>query len=214
MKTIALLGGTFDPIHLGHLGFAHAVLDQKIADEIRFMIAYKPIHREQPKAAPNDRFQMLSLAIENIPGFEIEPYEFQQQKPMATVQTLQHLRTLYSDASLCLMIGMDQFAAFHEWHEWQRIPTLAHLIVAERPEAQWPDSGPMASEITKRLTQNPEDLRNQPAGCILGLNMPMIDISATAIRMMLQTGKTPKNALPAEVADYIVQQNLYNERNQ
>ena len=132
---LAVLGGTFDPIHYGHLRPAREAFDTLRLDELRFIPAARPPHRPPPVAGADQRLQMVELAIRGLPGFRVDDRELRRPGWSYTVLTLETLRAELGGIPLCLLIGMDQFIGFESWHRWQDIPGLAHLVVLNRPGA-------------------------------------------------------------------------------
>lgn len=207
---IGILGGTFDPIHNGHLRPALEVLEALGLTEVRFIPSRRPPHREQPAATVAQRLAMLELAIADQPGFRIDDRELRRDGPSYMVDTLRSLRTqLGEDCSLCLILGTDAFDGLQSWHRWQEIPELVHLVVLHRPGAGLPLSQVLGDLVGQRKLHHAQDLRVRPAGGILFQPVTQLDISATAIRAQLAAGNSPRYLLPETVWAYIRDQDLY-----
>lgn len=209
MSVRALFGGTFDPIHLGHLKTALALIDELQIDALHLMPNSVPPHRQQPQASAEQRLQMVKLACDNFRQLVPEPYELTADGPSYTAKTLTHFKQTYPNDTLLFVMGMDSLVSLDSWHQWQQLTTLAHLVVMPR-------SGYSLSQASAKLTQfieqhscdSPELLRQRPHGCIYLAKTPRVDISATAIREQL-TEQQRHDALPQTVANYIQQQQLY-----
>ena len=181
---IALLGGTFDPVHYGHLRFADAVRRALGLSEVRIVPARDPPHRGSPKASAADRLAMLRLAVNEFPGLVVDDRELRRAGKSYTVDTLTDLRRDYPDQPLLLLLGADAFRGLPTWHRWRELFDLAHLVVVERPgvnlEAALP--APLRAIWHERLVADPAILLARPAGAILMQRIAPLDVSATAIR--------------------------------
>lgn len=208
-----LLGGTFDPVHEGHLALARtaaAAFDARV----RLLPAAVPPHRSAPLASAAQRVDMLRLAIAADPALQLDTRELQRAGPSYTVDTLTLLREeLGPTAALGLLLGADAFLGLPSWNRWLQIPELAHLVVVTRPGSRL-DLLPAALEAAckGRWTRRRERLRTTPAGCVHQLEMPPHPASATAIRSALQDGGAPVQGLPAAVLRYIGEHGLYGSR--
>jgi nicotinate-nucleotide adenylyltransferase len=208
---IGVFGGTFDPIHYGHLRPAREAYAALGLAELRFIPAGQPPHRHAPQASAEDRLAMLRLAIAGEPGFVADERELGRGGPSYTVPTLESLRAeLGSETPLCLLIGADAFAELETWHRWQRLPELAHFAVLRRPgcvvgdnPASWPDWA------RARTCRDAAGLARAPAGRVMFVNVSAQDISATRIRARIARGESPADSLPAPVWQYIRAQRLY-----
>ena len=209
---IAVLGGTFDPVHFGHLRVALEVRERLSCTEVRFVPCSTPPHRPPPVASVEQRLEMLRLATLATSEFIVDQRELGRAGPSYTVDTLASLRDECGTMPLVLIIGMDAFAALDTWHEWRRLTEYAHLIVVERPGASCPDAGPIAAVLRERLTTDPVDLHGAPAGRILLCSTTQLDISATAIRAMVAADRSPRYLIPDVVFDYIRKEQLYVKR--
>ncbi|MFI3187531.1 MAG: nicotinate-nucleotide adenylyltransferase [Methylococcaceae bacterium] len=208
---IGIFGGTFDPVHYGHLRSALEVKDSFGLDEVRLIPCANPPHRELPAVTAAMRLQMLELAIKNQPGLTIDTRELDRHTlseltPSYMVDTLKSLRQDFKDESLLLFIGSDAFEHLTGWHQWQQLFDYAHLVVLTRPgfEIQGLDDF-----FRARLAKNIKALAQQPAGKLFFSAVTQLDISATAIRSMIAKKQNPGFLLPDAVIEYIKQHRLY-----
>lgn len=209
MKPIGILGGTFDPIHNGHLRLALEVYERLGLAEVRLIPLHQPPHREGPAAGDALRLEMVQAATAGVPGLTVDDRELQRGGISYTVETLASMREEFGDTPLCLILGMDAFRGLPQWHLWERLPELTHLVIAGRPSAVPPGEGPAARLLTERGTDDPAALGSQPAGRILLIPVPLLDISASGIRGMLAAGRNPRYLLPDAVLDVIRRHRLY-----
>lgn len=203
---IGIFGGTFDPVHYGHLRAAHAARQQLALTELYFIPAFQPPHRPPPQASAEHRLAMLVLAVRDFPGLRVDDREIRRAGPSYTVLTLESLRAEVGDTSLCLLIGADQFHSFETWHRWQEIPDLAHLVVLDRPGMQ---AGRVPAWAHGRVCSDFQTLRAAPAGRLAFLSVSPQDISATRIRAALSRGESVQGMLPAAVLAYIATNRIY-----
>lgn len=215
LKPIGLFGGTFDPIHYGHLRLAQELATGLGLEEVRFVPAGRPPHRESPAVSAQQRLEMARLAIAGNPLFTLDAREILQEAPSYTVDTLAELRRELGNAQpLCLFMGADAFLGLATWHRWQELFGLAHIVVAHRPgfpQAGWAESMPatLRQEFAQRLQPDARTLREAPHGAILAQVITALDISASHIRMSLRAGISPRYLLPDAVLDYIQTHRLY-----
>jgi len=206
---IAVFGGTFDPVHYGHLRSAYELAEVLSCDDLRFLPCRNPALKSPATATDGQRLAMLEAAVAGYPQFSVDDRELHRDGPSYTVDTLEELRGLQRAAPLCLIVGMDAWADFARWHRWQDILGLAHIVVAKRPGAAAPgnlhdDVMQIAEEVT-----NPADLHNSPAGCIYVHEVTQLEISSSEIRAMLQQGIAPDFLLPPAVAALIESSGCY-----
>jgi nicotinate-nucleotide adenylyltransferase len=206
MRPLGLFGGTFDPIHYGHLRPAQEVLQALSLDEIRFIPAALPPHRPAPVASADQRLRMLQLAVAEFPRFSVDDREIRRGGPSYTVPTLESLRAEMGDRSLCLILGLDAFLGLETWHRWREIPELAHLVVLTRPG--WALDG-LSEWAAGRQCADGKSLALSPAGRLFFLAASPQNISATGIRAALARGQTVQGLLPQAVQGFICQNNLY-----
>ncbi|HEC29176.1 MAG TPA: nicotinate-nucleotide adenylyltransferase [Gammaproteobacteria bacterium] len=200
-----LFGGTFDPVHFGHLRPALEVCQDLDLHEVRWIPGGQPPHRETPLAETVHRLNMLRLAVQDIDRFTVDIRETERAGPSYTVDTLISLRKEMPGSSLALILGQDAFNGLPGWHRWQEILELAHVIVCARPGSILPQTGELAGRQTDDFT----GLEEQTHGLVYTHPVTQLSISATAIRALIMQGKTPRYLLPAPVCDYIDKNGLY-----
>jgi nicotinate-nucleotide adenylyltransferase len=207
---IGILGGTFDPIHNGHLRLAREALAQLHLTEVRIIPTGQPAHRDAPVASIADRLEMTSLAVAYKPGLVLDDREIRRQGVCYTVDTLTELRAeLGTEMGLCLLLGADAFLGLATWHDWRRLFDLAHIVIALRP-GNLLDSTMMDAELTAQWQQRKViQLPEAPAGSIMEFAMTPMDISASRIREFLSREQSVQGMLPYTVLNYIFQQHLY-----
>lgn len=208
-KLMGLLGGTFDPIHHGHLRLAIEVYERLDLAEVRFIPAAQPPLREQPRVHAPLRLDMVQRAIAGVAGLCVDDRELQRPGPSYMVDTLQSLRTEYSTQPLGLILGMDAFLKLPQWYQWEKLITLAHLLVVHRPGQILPEIHGMNNFLNTHRVHHSEELVKQRDGFIFIVEIPALDISATQIRRLLASGKNPRYLLPSAVLEMIYQHKLY-----
>lgn len=212
---VGVLGGTFDPIHFGHLRLAQELAHTLKLTQVRFVPSGTPPHRATPAATTAQRVAMARVAVAVNPLFAVDERETRRTGPAYTFDTLTELRAeLGATSALVLLLGADAFLEFATWHRWHELFGLAHVAVAHRPGfpvERWRDSmpQPLAREYAARIMQQPLAVHLAPAGGIVVMPITALDISATAIRELMRTGGSPRYLLPDPVLDYIQAQNLY-----
>ena len=203
-KLIGIYGGTFDPIHYGHLRPALDIMQQCGLDEVRFIPNRIPPHRDTPVLSDHQRAELVQLAIADTPGFILDERELQRDGPSYMVDTLESLHEEFPADTLCLIMGMDAFNGLPQWHRWQTILNLCHLIVTTRPGAEMADFARQAA-ISTQISHNPECLKSGIAGQILLQSVTQLDISASQIRKLLSTGRSTQYLLPEALREKLEQ---------
>jgi nicotinate-nucleotide adenylyltransferase len=201
---IGILGGTFDPVHYGHLRPALEVMQALSLDHVRFIPNQIPPHRETPWLDADTRKTLLQLALADTPGFVLDERELQRAGPSYMVDTLESLRTDFPDTTLCLIIGMDAFADLPSWHRWQEILQYCHLVVTTRPGFDWPTT-PALAALAGRRVESAAELHEAVAGKILLQCTTLLEISASTIRQQIQKGQSIRFLLPEAVNQYLVE---------
>lgn len=210
-KLIGILGGTFDPIHYGHLQVAHTLYQKLPFAQIQFIPCGIPPHREKPQASSADRLAMTQLAIADHPGFFANDIEIKKTTPSYTIETLQALQPSFPDNIICLILSTEAFAKLNTWHQWEKIFTYCHLIVVNRMDYELPQAPWLKKLLSLRQIKDPADLVTTPVGKILFQSADNVPISATHIRRQLANGDITRIAslIPATVLEYIQQHHLY-----
>jgi len=212
---LGLLGGTFDPVHYGHLRLADDVRAALALPEVRLIPAGDPPHRSAPHASAADRLAMLDLARVEFPGLVVDAREMHRSGKSYTVLTLEELRAEDSRRPLLWIIGADSLLGLPEWHRWRELFDLAHLVVAERPGVSLDPALPAAlvPEWKARLVSDPAPLRQQPFGAIYRQLVTPQPISASAIRAAIarrgDSVAAVRGLLPDGVLAYIGRHGLY-----
>lgn len=215
VKPVGLLGGTFDPIHYGHLRLAEEMGELLGLEEVRILPAGRPPHRGQPRVAAQHRLAMARLAVAGNPRFVLDEREIHKASPSYSVETLTALRgELPAGTPLILFMGADAFMGLTTWHRWQDLLDLAHLAVAHRPgftSAVWEDAmpEPLRRLLATRRCEQAAELSEKPAGLIHLHTITQLDISASQIRERALRGRSLRYLLPDSVIDYIQENHLY-----
>lgn len=208
---IGILGGTFDPVHRGHLQLAQDAMRALGLDALRCIPAGQPPHREQPVAPPADRLAMAQLAMRAAPGCAVDDAEISQSGPSWTIRTLERLRTELPDSALVLIVGADAFLGLSSWHRWEELLHFAHIAVANRPGHSLDEQAmpPALATIWRQHQADEGGLREEVAGRVVSFTITPCPVSATAIRQALRQGRPISDQVPPAVEDYIHQHHLY-----
>ena len=209
-KPVGILGGTFDPVHHGHLRLALECRQRLDLAEVRIIPVHTPPHRVVPVAAPGQRLRMVELAAGGSPDLAADDLEIRRGGPSYTVDTLRALRAALGERPVCLILGIDAFRLLHQWRQWTALLELVHLIVAQRPGADEEVREPALRDMldTRGIT-DPARLGAAMAGSVLRLEIPRLDISASQVRRLLAAGHSARYLLPDAVLGYIEEQGLY-----
>lgn len=209
---IGIFGGTFDPVHLGHIKPALDVMQRLALDELRFIPCSIPAHRELPIASTQQRLSMLHAALDGYENCIIDDRELNRQGVSYMVDTLQSLHEELNESTLCLIIGMDAFYGLNKWHQWQRLFELANCVVTYRPgsdfnlETLHPD---LVKVVNQRRVDSEELFSKKDRGAILFMPVTQLDISATDIRQKIKQQQSINELVPTAVNEIIQQQQLY-----
>ncbi|HEY7872538.1 MAG TPA: nicotinate-nucleotide adenylyltransferase [Rudaea sp.] len=196
MKPIAILGGTFDPVQIGHLRVALEA-SEALDAPVRLMPAHVPPHRPAPAASAAQRVAMLRAALAGQDRLQLDTRELDRSEPSYTVDTLRQMRNEFGEAqSLILLLGADAFVGLPTWHRWRELFELSHVVVMTRPghDARLPVE--LATEIVPRRTASAAELRALPAGKLLDLPVTPLEISASRVRALLAAGRDPRWLVP------------------
>ena len=208
-RRVGIYGGSFDPVHFGHLRPALEVAEQLALDAVHLIPLHVAVHRDQPRASASQRLAMLRAAVAGQPRLLADDREVRRGRASYMVDTLRDFRDGMPGASLSLILGADAFAHFASWRAPEEIMRLAHLVVMRRPGADRAWTAPLRDWVAAREIRDPNTLRDTPAGHILFVEVTQLDISSTAIRALLRAGRSPAYLLPSAVSAMIEEQALY-----
>ncbi|MGL6028191.1 MAG: nicotinate-nucleotide adenylyltransferase [Legionella sp.] len=210
MISIAIFGGTFDPVHNGHIQTSLAIQAHCDFDQYYFLPCKLPVHKAPSLASNPQRVDMLELALNELPQFAIDLREIERSSPSYMIETLTSIRQQYPDAALTLIMGYDTFCSLPLWFEWQQLIKLAHLLIINRGQAQHVELAQELQQLLKHhQTHDKVDLINKHSGFIYLFNAGDYAISSTEIRTGLKQQQQITQMLPAAVYDYIKKWNLY-----
>lgn len=206
---ICILGGTFDPVHFGHLRPALEVQQALGIDCLHLLPARLPPHRDAPQLTGRQRLALLQLAVAGEAGLAIDDRELRREGPSYMVDTLLSLREEIGEQPLCLALGMDAFTGLESWHRWEQISDLCHLVVMQRPGNHWPGQGALRQLLVQSRVDGVDALHTRPAGCVYAVPVTQLSISSTRIRELLAAGRSPRYLLPDTVIERIMQEKWY-----
>lgn len=210
MTAVGIFGGTFDPVHIGHLRTCVELRQHLDLSAVHLVPCATPPHRGQPFASARQRLAMLRAAIVDEPGLQADDRELHRQGPSYTIDTLAELRAEIGEkVPLLLCVGMDSLVHLDSWHCWQELTDIAHLVVVARPGWQRPTAGNVARWLADKLTDAGERLQEVPCGRVLIRDMTLLPISSSALRGELQAGRSVRYLVPDAVLQYIDQHRLY-----
>ncbi len=212
MRPLGIFGGTFDPIHFGHLRSAFELRQALELQQVRLIPCGIPPHREPPVAAGSHRLAMLQTAVDGVRGLAVDDRELKRTGPSYTADTLLSLRQDYPQTPLCLIMGADAFASLNRWYRWETLLENAHIIVAFRPGVPLPERGPVAEALAARRVTSGSELRRDAAGAILPWQVTQLEISSSEIRAMVGKGQSPRFLMPESVWELIRRRRLYHDQ--
>ncbi|MFO7787047.1 MAG: nicotinate-nucleotide adenylyltransferase [Halospina sp.] len=205
-----MLGGTFDPVHNGHLRMAVELHERLEGARIRLMPCHRPPHRDQPGAEGGTRLGMLQDAVAEEPGLMVDSRELDQDRVSYTGETLQQLRSeLGAEAPLAMVVGTDAFNTFDQWRGWMQLPEFAHIIVVNRPGFPLAPPDPVAAMLQERRAEDAAALQLSASGSILVMELPLLEIAATEIRNRAAAGRSIRYLVPDAVWRTVRDQGLY-----
>jgi len=208
-RPMGIFGGTFDPIHYGHLRSAFEMLQALRFDEVRFIPCGDPPHRGVTFADAELRFRMVDVAIAGQDGFVSDDRELRRDGLSYSIDTLISLREEFPERSLGLIVGMDAFLGLPQWYRWDEILDFAHIVVAHRPGWKAPDLGPLGDLITEHGTHRVDDLHETTHGRIHIHAVTQLEIASTEIRDLVAAGRDPRFLMPDAVRDVIEETGIY-----
>lgn len=206
---IGVFGGTFDPVHYGHLRTAYEVLQALRLREVRFVPAGDPPHRDPPRVDAARRLELVRAATADQPGFVVDDREVRRTGPSYTVLTLGELRAEMPATPICLVVGMDAFRGLPTWHRWQELLELAHVVVAPRPGWEAPTQGVLGDLLVSRRAASVEALHERAAGRIFVQPVTQLEISSSELRGLLAAGRDPRYLVPDTVRELVRRTDCY-----
>jgi nicotinate-nucleotide adenylyltransferase len=206
---ICILGGTFDPVHFGHLRPALDVQQALGVDRVHLLPCRIPPHRTLPRLNEQQRLSLLRLAIADEAGLDIDTRELQRAGPSYMVDTLASLRDEIGERPLALALGMDALRGLDRWHRWEEILALCHLVVMQRPGHAWPQGDRLGEQVARRRVSDVQALYGAPSGCVLAVPVTQMAVSSTRVRELLRTGRSARYLLPEAVLEHIMQESWY-----
>lgn len=209
LEPLAFFGGTFDPVHYGHLRCAEEVRQKLGLKNLYLLPAGTPPHRASPQTTTRQRLDMLQLTQAEFPSLKIDDRETRREGPSYMVETLRELREEFPQHPLLLVIGQDAANLLHTWFQWQQLFSLAHIVILTRPSIKIEYRQDVAEQIQQRLLGDPQELLRSQAGGVLQLEVESIDISATKIKKFINQGSSLESMMPPEVIAYINENHLY-----
>ena len=209
VEPIALFGGTFDPVHYGHLRCADEARQKLTLSKLYLLPAGTPAHRDIPQATVRQRLDMLQLACAEFPQLMIDDRETRRSGPSYMVETLRELRVSFPDRPLILLIGQDAANLLHTWFHWEQLFELAHIVILTRPATRTNYEKDLARQMQTRSETDIRKLFESKAGAVLHLEVEPVDVSATGIKHIIRSGGSPGSMLPAAVLEYITGNRLY-----
>lgn len=208
-KRIGILGGTFDPVHIGHLRGALEVAEQFALDELRLIPSARPPHRGTPQVSAEDRLAMVRCAVAGVPPLTVDDRELRRDRPSYTIDTLELLRReLAPDDQLFLVLGWDAFCGLPTWHRWEELLDHCHILVLQRPDIGSEPPESLRNLLAARSVGNPQALCG-PGGNIAFVWQTPLEVSATQIRERLASGRSVRFLVPDAVLAYIHAHGLY-----
>ena len=205
---IGVYGGTFDPVHFGHLRTILEVKEALALQQVRLVPCAQPVHRGQPGATVEQRFSMLQKATEGLSGFVIDPREMVRDKPSYMIETLRSLRKQFLQQPLVLIMGGDAFGDIENWFQWQQLFDYAHIVVMQRPGSQF-ERVNLQPFLLAKLTHKSTDLARLNQGHLYFQTVIQLDISATQIRQKVARHESIDFLLPDNIIKYIADNDLY-----
>ena len=196
---IGIYGGSFDPVHLGHLKTATSLKTELKLDHLFLLPCCEPVHKDGLKYSSNDRLKMLNLALDNFSTLEIDSREILRGGGSYMIDTLHELKQIYKDEPICLIIGMDSFIKIKTWKEWQDFSKLGHLVILQRQGFNLTDSSLDSFHNSKEVNQ----LQLEPNGLLYFSNCPKINISSSDIRSRIDSNQNLDDLLPKSVINYL-----------
>jgi nicotinate-nucleotide adenylyltransferase len=212
-RRIGILGGTFDPVHIGHLRGALEVAEMFELDEVRLVPNFRPPHRETPSSSAQHRLAMVQLAVQDLPSLVVDARELERDKPSYSIDTLESLRSeLAVDDQLFLILGWDAFCGLPGWHRWSELLDHCHVLVMQRPDADSEAPEALRDLLAARSVSDPHAMTGRGGHIAFAWQAPL-EVSATRIRQFLASGRSVRFLVPDAVLAYINAHGLYRASN-
>ncbi|AOE50786.1 nicotinate-nucleotide adenylyltransferase [Kangiella sediminilitoris] len=208
-KMDIILGGTFDPVHFGHLRMTQEMLNRFPDANVSLMPAAYPPHRPEPGATPRQRIEMLERVLKQYPELKVDSRELSRPEPSYSVVTLKEIRREVGNDCLVFLMGADAFAKIDEWYQWQELIELTNILVVGRPSSEIPTAGTVATFYRQHALNDVMQLPSYSHGKVGFCQMPQLDISSSYIREQINQGFSPRFLLPDDILDYMYQHGLY-----
>lgn len=212
--SLALMGGTFDPVHMGHLRSAEEIVSLLGVKTIRLIPSYIPPHRSLPGTSAQQRLNMLQLAVQDNERLKVDDREVRREGRSYSIDTLAEIRREVGDAEpLCFVLGIDAFRLIETWHRWRELTDYAHLVVIDRPEGTESDAPQTVSEALSGWIESrkgePKSLSSTPSGSVCFIGLTQLAVSSTSIREMVAAKQSTRYLLPESVRNFIDENGLY-----
>ena len=196
---IGIYGGSFNPIHLGHLETAISLKAELKLEHLFFVPCCIPVHKDELKFSSAERLQMIKIALERYPSIELDEREIKRGGKSFTIDTLNELKNVYTDSPICLIIGMDSYLSIKSWKDWKKFSQLAHLVVLKREGY----NGENVLLESFQKTSDADQLKSQQNGLLFFSNTPLIEVSSSDIRNKISANQNLDNLLPQNIIDYL-----------
>ena len=208
---LGLMGGAFDPVHIGHLRTAFELHEQLGLSEVRLIPSATPPHRPPHFADADVRLRMLEAAVADLPWCTVDSRELQREGPSWSVLTLEEVRAESGERSVCMILGMDAFLGLPGWHRWQELTGLANIVVARRPGSRAEPGEELARLLAESAAQTPEELHTNATGRVYIQDITQLEISSSAIRAEIAAGREPRYLVPDEILEVIKTTGVYRD---
>jgi nicotinate-nucleotide adenylyltransferase len=207
---IGVFGGSYNPIHIGHLRSALELVEKLGLDHLRLMPCAVPPLRHEPECSASDRAAMVELAVKDEPRLICDTRELARSGKSFTIDSLIELREEIGQVrSLCMVVGCDAVLEINKWHRWQELLDCAHIVVIARPGWALPEDGEVANWLRQHALKEGQTITDTPAGYIVVEELRPLPVSSTEIRELLKEGRSARYLAPQAVLDYIATRNLY-----
>ena len=208
---IGFLGGSFDPVHCGHIALANHALTHLPFDQLYLLPSYQNVQKKSVSASTEHRLNMLRLAIQNQPQLSLDLREIQAKKPCYTIETLRDIRQQYPTYTLCFLLGLDLLLTLNTWHSWRTLTDYAHLVVFSRAGFT-PDLTPeLQAWLDEHICDDLEQIKTTTQGHVFWQPLPDWPIASRDVRLRISQGENVEKDLNPRVLTYILQHHLYHQ---